>query len=79
MNSTWRIVDLVSADGPIKAVMRLKDSKVFSIGDQTEGGTINGFSIYSGMVYASVGRSSINGYDGVSKSLIKSIYELKWV
>ena len=77
MNSIWRVVDLVSAEGPIKSVKRLKDNRVFTLGDLTEDGSINSFSVYEGMIYASCGRARINGYDGVSKSITKSIYELK--
>ena len=68
MNSHWRIVDLISADGPIKSVLRMKDSKIFSIGDRTNEGTINSFSVQDGRIICTCGKVRINGYDGVSKA-----------
>ena len=68
MNSHWRIVDLVSADGPIKSVLRMKDNKVFSLGDWTVDGPIRQFSVKDGKIVCKCGTVKINGYDGVSKS-----------
>ena len=68
MNSHWRIVDLISDNGPIKAVLRMKDDKVFSIGDRTTDGIINSFSVSDGRIVCKCGKVRINGYDGVSKA-----------
>jgi hypothetical protein len=55
MNSHWRIVDLVSADGPIKSVLRMKDSKIFSLGDRTMDGPIKEFSVKEGEIICKCG------------------------
>jgi len=68
MNSHWRILDLISADGPIKSVLRMKDGKVFSIGDRTNEGIIHSFSVSNGNIICTCGKVRINGYDGVSKA-----------
>ena len=68
MNSTWRIVDLMYADGPIRSVLRMKDNKVFSIGDRTVDGPIASFSVSNGRIVCECGKVRINGYDGVSKA-----------
>ena len=76
MNSHWRIVDLVSENGPIKAVLRMKDNKVFSLGDRTFNGPINSFSVSQGKIICTCGKVNINGYDGVSKASLVSLDHL---
>ena len=73
MNSHWRIVDLVSENGPIKSVLRMKDNKIFSLGDRTMDGPIQEFSVKEGKIICTCGTVRMNGYDGVSKSSLVSL------
>jgi hypothetical protein len=80
MNKHWKIIDLEVSGGTllcIKAVCRLSDNKVFTVGDHTLDGLIHSFTISKGRMTVECGRVSVNGYDGVSKSVLVSLLILE--
>lgn len=81
MNKYWKITDLEVTGGTllgIKAVKRLSDNKVFTLGDQTFDGPIHSFSVSSGgRMIVQCGKVSMYGYEGVSKSSLVSLQNLR--
>lgn len=81
MNSIWRVLDLEPTSsgeiGRIKTVKRLKDDKVFSIGDRTYFGTIREFQVSGGTIHAYTLSAAMYGYDGPARYEIVSLEHLR--